>query len=166
VNIDWEQLYEEHAAALLLYARQWLPTRSEAEDAVHDGFVRLLKSPRRFGERPVPLLYQAVKWAALDRLRRTVRRERREQSAFPGDDGTDACFEHPAERNERRALVQQAMQQLPEEQREVLTMHLWGQLGFREIGVALGISPNTAASRYRYALKKLGDSLAPHELTA
>jgi len=166
VNIDWEQLYEEHAAALLLYARQWLSSRAEAEDAVQDAFLRLLKSPRKFADRPVPVLYQAVKWAALDRLRRSERRERREQASIPGDEDFPSAFEHPAERNERRTLVHEAMRELPEEQREVLTLHLWGQLGFREIGLALGISPNTAASRYRYALKKLGDTLARHELTA
>ena len=34
-------------------------------------------------------------------------------------------------------------------------MKIDGQLTFAEIGRVLGVSPNTAASRYRYALEKL-----------
>ncbi len=165
MNADWETLYDEHAAALSLYARQWLPCAADAEDAVQDAFVRLLKSPKAFGHRPVPVLYQAVKWAALDRARRAGRRgKREEQSVAPGDE--EVMFEDPVERRERRELVEEALRALPGEQREVLVLHIWGELGFREIGVTLGISPNTAASRYRYALKKLGEAISRTELIA
>ena len=39
---------------------------------------------------------------------------------------------------------------------------LWEDLTFAAIADALGISPNTAASRYRYALDKLRVRLRPH----
>jgi RNA polymerase sigma-70 factor (ECF subfamily) len=43
-------------------------------------------------------------------------------------------------------------------------LKLWEELTFEEIAAALGISPNTAASRYRYAIDKLRDRLRPlHE---
>ena len=29
---DWQRWYDAHAARLLLYARQWLPERADAED--------------------------------------------------------------------------------------------------------------------------------------
>ena len=48
---------------------------------------------------------------------------------------------------------------LPQEQREVVALKIDGGLTFAEIGEALSISANTAASRYRYALEKLRDSL-------
>jgi RNA polymerase sigma-70 factor (ECF subfamily) len=165
VKADWEQLYDEHAAALVLYARQWLRSASDAEDAVQDAFVRLLQSPRHFGDRPVPILYQAVKWAALDRLRRMDRLGKREEAA--GDLEPDrVLFENVLERQEQRAHLEAGLQALPEEQREVLTLHIWGNLSFREIGATLGISQNTAASRYRYALKHLSQALDKQELIA
>ena len=75
-------------------------------------------------------------------------------------------FEDRLETQERKEAIERSLQQLPEDQREVLKLRVWGELGFREIGEALGISINTAASRYRYALKKLGELLDAQELTA
>ena len=164
-NLNWEELYDEHASALVLYARNWLRDMSDAEDAVQDAFIRLLKSPQQFSENPVPILYQAVKWAALDRIRKSQRREKREEVSA-AETETVSLFEDSLEKTERREALETAMEQLPDEQRQVLSMHIWGELGFREIGEALGVSINTAASRYRYALKKLGQLLDARELTA
>jgi RNA polymerase sigma-70 factor (ECF subfamily) len=50
---------------------------------------------------------------------------------------------------------------LPHDQREVLVLKIWNELTFNEIAGALGISQNTAASRYRYALANLKKSLQP-----
>ncbi len=55
------------------------------------------------------------------------------------------------------AAAREALRQLPPEQAEVVALKVWHELTFAEIGEALGISPNTAASRYRYALDKLRD---------
>ena len=165
MQANWEQLYDDHATALVLYARQWLRSQSDAEDVVQDAFVRLLKSPRQFGDRPVPILYQAVKWAALDRLRRMDRLERREDAASILEP-VEVLFESALEQQERREQLEAALLTLPEEQREVLTLHVWGNLSFREVGLTLGISQNTAASRYRYALKNLSESLDKQELIA
>ncbi len=56
-------------------------------------------------------------------------------------------------------VVQAAMAQLPADQREVLTLKIWGELTFREIAETLGEPLNTVASRYRYALKMLRNVL-------
>ncbi len=53
---------------------------------------------------------------------------------------------------------------LSPERLEVVSLKLWRGLTFAEIGEALGISPNTAASRYRYALNDLRERMeAVHE---
>ena len=163
---DWSQLYEQHSASLLLYARQWLPRPSDAEDAVHDAFVRLIRSPRQFDERPVPVLYQAVKWSCLDRIRKETRRDQREDRTTREQEEQVSLFETQLEKKERREALEAAVKRLPEEQREVISLKIWGELGFREIAEVLGISINTAASRYRYALRKLGQILAEGEQVA
>ncbi len=56
-------------------------------------------------------------------------------------------------------LAQEALTRLPREQRQVVVMKIWGGLTFEEIGASLDIPPNTAASRYRYALDALRSSL-------
>ena len=58
--------------------------------------------------------------------------------------------ESPAERTAMRGLAA-----LPQEQREAIVLKIWHQHTFEEIGELLGISPNTAAGRYRYGLQKL-----------
>jgi len=52
---------------------------------------------------------------------------------------------------------------LPDEQREVVIMKIWGGLTFAQIAGAIGISANTVASRYRYAIERLETVLA-HEV--
>jgi RNA polymerase sigma-70 factor, ECF subfamily len=51
--------------------------------------------------------------------------------------------------------------ELPADQRAVLHLKLWEGLTFEQIAAALEISPNTAASRYRYGLDKLRRLLRP-----
>ena len=60
-----------------------------------------------------------------------------------------------------RLAVESALRELPDEQREIIVLRVWGQMTFEEVAAALDISPNTAASRYRYGLAKLKERLAP-----
>ncbi len=73
-------------------------------------------------------------------------------------------FAGSLEQAERRAALEAAMRGLPEQQREVLVMKIWGGLTFPQVAQALDISANTAASRYRYALAKLHGQLAEESL--
>jgi RNA polymerase sigma-70 factor, ECF subfamily len=66
--------------------------------------------------------------------------------------------DYAGERNLRRALAA-----LPADQREVLVLHVWGELTFSEVGKLLGVSSNTVASRYRYGLTKLRELLLAKE---
>jgi RNA polymerase sigma-70 factor (ECF subfamily) len=56
-----------------------------------------------------------------------------------------------------------ALEELPETQRAVVRMKYYMGLSFKEIGIALSISLNTAASRCRYALEALRESLGPED---
>ena len=57
--------------------------------------------------------------------------------------------------------VRHALHKLPPKQSEVVALKIWENMTFVEIGAVLGESPNTAASRYRYALEKLTQHLQP-----
>jgi RNA polymerase sigma-70 factor (ECF subfamily) len=56
-------------------------------------------------------------------------------------------------------LLRDKIGQLSEKLREVVIMKFWGGLTFQQIAELLLISPNTAASRYRYALEQLAQEL-------
>jgi len=96
-------------------------------------------------------LFAALRRAAADRSarRKAERRAVREAPPAPAPRAGPAAG----------ARLERALAALPEEQREVLTMKIDGELTFEQIAAALGVSPNTAASRYRYALEKLRSAL-------
>jgi RNA polymerase sigma-70 factor (ECF subfamily) len=153
----WRQVLELHGAALLLFARQWTSGRADAEDAVQDGFVRFWKTRSRARDE-LAYLYACVRSAAMDQGRGRRRRAAHERAAPQRDDAS--AFELELEHAERTMLIEAALNQLPGDQREVVVMKIWGALTFAQIGEALGIPLNTAASRYRYALSRLGAELS------
>jgi RNA polymerase sigma-70 factor (ECF subfamily) len=57
--------------------------------------------------------------------------------------------------SEESQRIHDALVQIPSEQREVVVLHLLGDMKFREIARLKTISPKTVQSRYRYGLEKL-----------
>jgi RNA polymerase sigma-70 factor (ECF subfamily) len=56
-------------------------------------------------------------------------------------------------------IVQSLLHSLPEEQREMIVLRIWGKMTFEEAAETVGIPLKTAASRYRIGLLKLRDEL-------
>jgi RNA polymerase sigma factor (sigma-70 family) len=156
---DWATWLDRHGPALVLFARQWAPAQADAEDIVQEAFIKFWRA-RGSAEPETPYLYACVRNSALDWLRSRARRERREKDAAGLKPVfAEPVFEHSPENAEWRAGVERKLSELPAEQREVLILKLWGSLTFREIGQALNIPQDTAASRYRYALEFLRRNL-------
>src|SRR3954452_15125647 len=154
---QWTAWLDQHLATLILLARQWVPRRADAEDVVQEAFIRFWRSRHRVSD-PAAYFYACVKHVALDWQRNRKRQSRREQATARSEAAT--WFAGPLEQSERRAAIEAALRSLPGSQREVLVMKIWGGLSFPQIAAALQISANTAKSRYRYALAKLGEQLA------
>ena len=154
---DWAVWLDRHGAALVLFARQWVLDRADAEDIVQEAFVRFWRSRQRAAD-PTAYLYACVKHCALDWQRGRKRQTRREAAAARPE--AETLLVGSLEQDERRAAIDVALRNLPENQREVLVMKIWGGLTFPQIAAALQVSANTAASRYRYALAKLREQLA------
>ena len=156
---DWKVCFSELAPGLVLFARQFVRTGADAEDIVQDAFVRFWRKEHSIENRG--LLYATVRSVALDLLRRDARRARREaNAALELEQNTSPQFDF--DDGSQRELAA-AVDRLPVEQREVLVMKIWNELTFAEIGEALSISQNTAASRYRYALAALKKNFVAHE---
>jgi RNA polymerase sigma-70 factor, ECF subfamily len=156
---DWKVCFSELAPGLVLFARQFVRTGADAEDIVQDAFVRFWRKDHSIENRA--LLFATVRSVALDLLRRDSRRARREASAaLEVEQSTAPQFDFDDGSQQELAA---AVDRLPVEQREVLVMKIWNELTFAEIGQALAISQNTAASRYRYALAALKKNFVNHE---
>jgi RNA polymerase sigma-70 factor (ECF subfamily) len=154
---EWTIWLDQRLASLILLARQWVPARADAEDVVQEAFIRFWRSRHRVSD-PAAYFYACVKHVALDWHRNRKRRSRREEATARPEATT--LFTGPLEQGERRAAIEEALRDLPENQREVLVMRIWGGLTFPQIAAVLQISDHTAKSRYRYALAKLSEQLA------
>lgn len=160
----WRACYQQLAPKLLLFARQWVPCVADAEDVVQAAFIRFWRHQPAAGPEHYPLLYAAVRSAALDFLRSHERRTRRES-----DDrveilrGDEPIFDTTIDQRENAEAIQNALAQLPQPQREVVVLKIWGDLTFAQIAQALGESINTIASRYRYAIDALRRQIKPYE---
>lgn len=156
---SWKDWFQRHGPKLLLCARQWTRSLADAEDVVQEAFVRFWRHQRGLGGEPQALLFTSIRRAAFDLARRNQRRADREERADGGREETESLFEPLAEADDRRLAIEAALRRLPAEQREVLTLKIWGELTFEEIARQLDIPLNTAASRYRYALAALRKEL-------
>ena len=158
---SWRQWFHQHGPRLLLCARLWTRSLADAEDVVQEAFVRFWRHQRQLGGEPQALLITSIRRVAVDLSRRENRRTAREQQAEEVSGRTEPFFETPVEDRERVLLVEAALRSLPPEQREVLVLKIWGELTFEQIAGQLAVPPNTAASRYRYALAALRRDLTP-----
>lgn len=153
----WKGWLREHGARLYAYARQRCSNREDAEDMIQDALVRLWHyQEERGGEAPdLPLAYSVLRFVAMDHGKKAGRKKRKEQAIIYLHDRDDYWLDTGVEDDEEAATLMRAVNGLGEKLREVVTLKIWGGLTFAEIAGSMAISPNTAASRYRYALEQL-----------
>lgn len=151
-ELTWRQLVEADGPALVLLARQYGRCLDEAEDAVQEGLLRAWRNRRTVNDLRA-YAFSCVRSAALDQGKAERRRERREDRVR--EQAGPLGWFAPSGQSESRDQLQAALARLSDEQREVVVMKVWGGLTFAQIGEALGVPLNTAASRYRYALDQL-----------
>ena len=145
-------LYARLARPLLRVAAAMLGDAGDAEDAVHDVFVSLARGREllRHVEDLDAYVFASLRHAIAARTERQRLERRYWESLAP----IAAAASHPPEPADEGQLSL-ALAALPPQQREIVMMKIEGNLTFVQIAQVLAISPNTAASRYRYALEKL-----------
>lgn len=155
------RLYDKVEADLLTLATNLLGCSHRAEDVLQDVFICFIESIETF-ELTGSLKGYLAKCVA-NRSRDLMRRDRA-RPAGQLEPGQHIAVRQPgplqrAMANEQRQLLSQALGRLPDEQREVVLLHLQVGLRFREIAEVQQVSPKTAESRYRYGIDKLRSML-------
>jgi RNA polymerase sigma factor (sigma-70 family) len=145
------RLFDEHAAALVLYARQW----SDApEDIVQDAFVALARQDSE-PERMVAWLYRVVRNGAIDASRQSLRRRRRERRAADREAAPGGSWFAATDDRIDAERASRLLADLDLETREVIVARLWGGLTFEEVARLQGCSLTTAHRRYQAGLARL-----------
>jgi RNA polymerase sigma-70 factor (ECF subfamily) len=150
------RIYEKYRDDLLILAVALCRDVNMAEDAVHDVFVAFARACGQLQLRKSLRAYLATSVA--NRVRDLIRVKPQPTS---GPALIDLACSHTSEPdhavawNEQLEDLSAALAQLPHEQREVVVLHIYGRMRFRVVAESLGVSVNTAKSRYRYAIIKL-----------
>ena len=157
-----ERLYDEHAQALFAFLLNLTRNEADTRDLLQEIFVKMAREPKLLAgaHEPRAFLIRIAHNAAIDMMRRRGTRERTKEHLAAEIPSPFAAATDPDETMFRQELSA-GLDDLPEDQRSVVHLKLWAGMTFEEIATALEISPNTAASRYRYGIDKLRDRLRP-----
>jgi RNA polymerase sigma-70 factor (ECF subfamily) len=147
------QIYHRYKEDLLTVAMSLLGDAHEAEDCVHDIFVHFAEAPADL--RASRSLRGYLVRCVANRAKNVLKSRHRPPELPLDEPASSDCPVHGSMASEESQRVFDALAQLPAEQREVITLHLQGQMRFREIAEHLGVSINTVQSRYRYGIEKL-----------
>jgi RNA polymerase sigma-70 factor (ECF subfamily) len=151
-----EKIYDKYGTYLVTVATALLNNTHAAEDVLHDFFISFVTSADRVKLNGNLKAYMAVCVANLARNR--LKRKSLEPVALDDDvsiESEDFQPELLAIQAEETAMLNQALSQLPYEQREAIALHLQANIKFTQIAKLRGTSVNTIRSRYRYGLDKL-----------
>ncbi|MBM3984038.1 MAG: RNA polymerase sigma factor [Planctomycetes bacterium] len=166
-----DELFRRYRSVAYRVAYRLLGREADALDAVQDGFVNALARLDRYGGRSSfkTWLLRVVCNAALDIGRQRRRAERVPQApADPSPDRFGPDDELPPadaglQRADLRRIIDAALARLPLPQRQTFVLHVEGELTYREVADALGISIGTVMSRLFYARQKLKELLARYQ---
>jgi len=150
-------IYEKYKPTLLNVAGALLNDATAIEDVLHDVFVGFASQAGRFRLSGSLKGYLAI--CVANRARNINREDTRiaPERFTPGYLRVkyDSDSSKAVEIAEQRQVMASALSQMPDEQRQVVVLHVLGSLRFREIARQTGVSINTVQSRYRYGLEKL-----------
>lgn len=160
----FEVLYARHRERLHRFLLRQLRDPGVAEEVFQDTWQRVVSAGRDW--RPdaafATWLYRIARNRIADHWRALQYRP-----PAPGDaDERTARLEDPdnpeerLEADERQRALQQALDALPDEQREVVLLRLEQELTLEEIGDITGVGRETVKSRLRYAMDKLRAAMA------
>jgi RNA polymerase sigma-70 factor, ECF subfamily len=152
-------LYDQFAARMFRVALRILGSREDAEDVVQEVFLATVRSRDGLGNvRDLAAYLFAALYHAAGRC--AMRRARAVPVSTAAVDEAAAPIVKNVADDAQWDRLQQALRLLPDEQREVITLKIDGELTFVQIAQVVGVSVSTVASRYQYALRKLKTSLA------
>jgi RNA polymerase sigma-70 factor (ECF subfamily) len=153
---EFERLVEQAYGPLQRFLRRRTDPAT-AEDVLGDVLLVLWRRADAIpAEAPIAWAYGVARGCLANHVRGAVRQERlAERLALEPPGGPEFGAEHYA--------LDDALDRLPENDRELLRLWAWEQLAPREIATVLDITPNAASIRLHRAIGKLKELMAPRK---
>ncbi len=144
-------IYKAYAGPVFRYLRSSFNlSREEAEDILQNVFMPWVKNPEKFAkvEYPGAYLFTSARNAAIKFAGSIKEQPLPEECVEIAKDSHDTKVE-------AGLLINDALAELPVEQKEAVILKVWINMTFEEIAGLQQCTLQTAASRYRYAIAKL-----------
>lgn len=160
-------LYDRYAGLVYSIAYRILQNAQEAEDLTQDIFVTFWKSDRYNSERGSlsSFLGLLTRSRAIDKIRQRTTTNNflaRWQQTISEESTSPSPLES-ATTQETQAIMQQAMAQLPVQQRQILELNYYQGFSHNQIAQSLNLTPGIVKSRLRQALVHLKTQLTNEE---
>jgi RNA polymerase sigma-70 factor, ECF subfamily len=159
----FEELYDRYCDRAYRVAWCACHDRSRSEDAVQEAFLSIWKSRTDYQPQRGAVaawLLTTVRYRAIDAVRRDRKHSERRAPAQAIDlhAAPENIADHVASRDEAHRL-RELLTQLPDTQREVITLAFYGGLSHTEIAGALQLPAGTVKGRMRLGMRKLRQAL-------
>ena len=163
-----EKLINRHQLRIFNYIKSKVLDRDTAEDIFQDTFIKVIKTLKSgvYNEEGkfLPWVMRIAHNLVIDFFRKSNRiptiENNDEYDLFKFISDTTPNIERILFQDQLVKDLQNLILELPEDQKEVLTMRLYRDMSFKEIAENTNVSINTALGRMRYAiinLRKLAD---------
>ena len=163
---EFQKFYQTVFPILFRVAYRIVGSEEAAEDLCQETFFRLFEKKMVFpnSEEAKYWLIRVVKNAALNYAKRKMRERKAYQKAFREDTRVEETGENLLLKKESRDEILKALELLPENMRIVLILKEYGDLNYKEIGRALGISEGNVKVRVFRARERLAGLLSEDDV--
>lgn len=151
----FEILYDRYAIKLLKYASRFIDDKIQAEDLVHETFLKLLEKPQAFNQerRFSTWLYTVTGNLCKNHLRNNATRKRLNESITR--ENRPVSVDNPIDLKDVQNILRKVFQELNEKEQEVFVLRFEMELSLREISEIMRIPEGSVKSCLFYLLKKI-----------
>ena len=157
----FKTVYESTRSAVFGFALSILRNRSDAEDVMHDTYLRVFRGAASYEPmgRPLTWILTIARNLAYNRIR-----DARNMDNI--DDHMGIHSEHGMGRAETNLLLESALEALSEEECQIVILHAVTGWKHREIAEWMDMPLSTVLSKYRRALQKMREEIGGKEEAA
>lgn len=168
----FSQFYDRHARLVYSVAWRILRNDGDAEDVTQEVFMRVWEQAARYNPQQAPAgswIVAIARNRAIDRIRSRGRREAKERPLSEDPQmmsvtpvAADPSPEEAVEAAESRQKIREALDSIPESQRQIIFLAYFEGLTHQEIASKLSEPLGTVKTRMRMGMLKLAELLKPY----
>ena len=158
VMLDFRAVYDTHVRSVRRFLGDLLRDDAGADEATQETFVRAHAklSTLQDGDKVLPWLFGIARNVARESARRNeVETRARRRLGLPTDFASEDGYAAVEERLSPRAALAEALETLPEHEREALELRVVNDLPYSDVAARLGVRPAAARLRVSRALRRL-----------